>query len=64
MIEQTAKVKYKNYRGEVSVRTIIPKNIFFGKTDYHKEEQWLLKVWDVEKNSERVYALKDVLEWL
>lgn len=57
------RVLYKNYRGETAWRTIIPKEIFFGCNDYHKEDQWLVKVQDMEKGAERIYAMSDIQEW-
>ncbi len=57
-------VNYKNWRGEISIRKIIPLEVYFGSTEYHKEEQWLLRAWDVGKEDYRTYALKDVLEWI
>lgn len=57
------KVRYTNYRGETAVRTIIPIRFYFGSTEYHSHEQWLIVVWDVEKDAERVYALKDISQW-
>src|ERR1700733_867278 len=57
------KVKYTNYRGETAVRTIIPLKLYVGSTEYHPGEQWLLEVWDVERDALRVYALKDISEW-
>jgi hypothetical protein len=62
-LNQAVKVKYKNYRGEVGIRSIIPLEIYWGQTEYHPHDQWLLKVWDVEKNAERIYAFKDILEF-
>ena len=56
-------VKYKNHRGEIGNRRIIPLNIFHGRTEYHPQYQWLLKVWDVDKKDYRTYALKDIEEW-
>lgn len=50
-------VAYRNYRGEVSIRTFWPRRVWFGSTEYHPEEQWLLDVWDVDKDAERTYAL-------
>lgn len=52
-------VIYTNYRGETAERTIIPVQVYWGQTEYHPGDQWLLKVWDVEKNAERIYALRD-----
>lgn len=56
-------VMYRNYRGEIGLRRIFPLEVFYGKNEYHKEEQWLLKVWDLEKNAYREYAMKDIIEW-
>ena len=63
-MDKSIKVKYKNWKDEVGIRTIIPQNIFFGHTDFHKEDQWLLDVWDVEKDAPRVYALMDIVEFI
>lgn len=52
-------ITYTNYRGETAQRTIIPKSIWFGSTEWHPEPQWLLRATDVEKNAERDFALKD-----
>ncbi|WP_234911306.1 hypothetical protein [Allorhizobium taibaishanense] len=50
---------YTNYRGETAQRTILPRGIWFGATDWHPEPQWLLKAFDVEKGADRDFALKD-----
>lgn len=57
-------VKYKNYRGEVANRKIIPLSFKVGSTEYHREEQLLLEVWDLEKNAFRTYAVKDIQSWV
>ncbi len=57
-------VRYKNWKGEVAVRNIIPLSVFYGSNDFHKDVQWLMKVWDMEKQDYRTYALKDILEWI
>jgi predicted DNA-binding transcriptional regulator YafY len=51
---------YTNYRGETSVRRVIPQRIWFGATDWHPEEQWMLDALDVEKQADRSFALKDI----
>ncbi len=61
--EHPIKVRYTNYRGETAVRTIVPQRFYWGKTEYHPEEQWLVEVWDCERDAVRVYALKDIVEW-
>ena len=56
-------VLYKNWQGQVGNRKIIPLSTSYGKTEYHKSEQWLLRVWDVDKNDYRTYALRDIQKW-
>ena len=58
------RVKYKNWKGEVSIRNIIPQEVWFGHTDYHKDKQWLLNVWDIEKDAPRTYAMMDIIEFI
>ena len=58
------KVKYKNYQNITSIRTIIPQQIHYGSTDYHTKEQWLLDVWDCEKDAQRTYAMMGILEFI
>lgn len=57
------KVLYTNWRGEQAVRIIIPREVFWGATEWHKGQQWLLRVWDCDRQAERVYALKDIEKW-
>ena len=57
------KVRYTNYRGETAVRTIIPIKFLFGSNEYHKDEQWLIELYDVERKAMRVYALKEITQW-
>ena len=59
----TIKVIYKNWKGETGLRTIIPLSIFYGFNEFHKDEQWLMKVWDFDKEDYRTYALRDIKEW-
>jgi predicted DNA-binding transcriptional regulator YafY len=62
--ERTITVRYKNYRGEITLRHIVPKELWWGKTEYHPQEQWLLRVWDCERAAYRDYALEDILEFV
>lgn len=50
---------YTNWKGETAQRTIIPRHIWWGSTEWHPEPQWLLTAFDVDKGSERDFALKD-----
>jgi predicted DNA-binding transcriptional regulator YafY len=53
-------IVYTNYRGETSIRRIVPERIWFGATDWHPEEQWLLEAIDLDKHAARSFALKDI----
>lgn len=57
--EQVIRLTYTNHRGETSERTIIPRSIRFGSTEWHREPQWLLLAFDASKNADREFALKD-----
>ena len=50
---------YRNYRGEIAERRIIPEWVGFGATDWHPEPQWLLRAFDLDKNARRDFALAD-----
>lgn len=60
---QPIKMRYKNWRGEVAVRTVIPQRIYWGSTEWHPQEQWLLEVLEVDKHVTRVFAVADIQEW-
>jgi predicted DNA-binding transcriptional regulator YafY len=61
--KKAVKIGYTNYKGETAERTIIPLELWFGSTEYHEEEQWLLKAFDLEKKAERNFAVKDIKSW-
>lgn len=60
---QAVTVRYRNHRGEVSWRRIVPISIWYGSTDWHKEPQWLLCCVDIEKNVNRDFAIANIMEW-
>lgn len=51
--------RYRNWRGEESLRVVTPKRIWFGTTRWHPEPQWFLKAFDREKDEHRDFALRD-----
>ena len=61
--EQNIEVIYKNWRGEVANRKIIPISITFDSTEWHSEKQWLLECYDLDRKNTRLYALKDIQSW-
>lgn len=58
------KFEYKNWKDEVAIRRVVPKSIWFGSTEYHKEEQWFMKAFDISKHEERDFAMKDIIRFL
>lgn len=52
------KVVYTNWKGKTEKRNIIPIEAYWGHTEFHKEDQFLLKCIDVDKGAERTYAMK------
>lgn len=62
-LDEQIRIRYKNYRGEISERTIIPKAIKFEKTEHHSE-QWILYAFDMEKDDYRGFAMLDILEFI
>jgi hypothetical protein len=57
------RVVYRNHRGEVAFRSIVPKGMWFGATEWHPEPQWLLSAWDVEKEADRDFAMSGLVWW-
>ena len=53
---------YTNYKGITSDRKVMPMGIYWGSTEYHKD-QWLLKAFDLVKNEIRVFAVKDIISF-
>lgn len=54
-------VLYRNWRGETALRTLTPRGIWHGVTDWHPEPQWLLSAFDHDKDAMRDFALADFL---
>jgi len=61
--KKQVKILYTNWKGITSYRNIIPKSVEFKSTEWHKDEQWILNAFDVDKNANRGFALKDIKEW-
>nr|WP_278437252.1 hypothetical protein [Brucella anthropi] len=58
-IGEPARITYTNYRGETAERTITPKRVWFGISDWHPVPQWFLTAFDHDKNGDRDFALRD-----
>lgn len=59
VIGEPARIIYTNYRGETAERSITPKRVWYGITDWHPEPQWFLTAFDHDKNADRDFALTD-----
>jgi predicted DNA-binding transcriptional regulator YafY len=60
VLEPDIRILYTNHRGETAVRRIVPKRVWFGRTEWHPEPQWLLEAFDLERQAMRSYALKEI----
>ena len=56
-------IEYRNHRGEVDWRRIVPERIWYGSTQWHTTNQWMLRAFDLDKNEVRDFALCDITEW-
>lgn len=53
---------YKNYKGAVSQRKVIPFHVYYGTTDFYTEPCWLLRCFDVYKKQERDFRMSDMVK--
>jgi len=60
----TLQFEYKNWKNQIGIRTVIPKEIWYGSTEFHSEEQWFLKAIDVDKLENRDFAIQDIIKFL
>lgn len=64
MSDKTLTFEYKNWRGEVDIRTVIPIEVYWGSTEYHPKEQWMLKALDLKKHDYRDFAVEDIIRFI
>lgn len=55
--------EYRDRTGQVATRRVMPLEIWFGTNAFYKTPQWLLKAFDLDKEADHDFALKDVREW-
>ena len=60
--KKSVKILYTNRKWETSYRNIIPKNIEFKSTQWHKDKQRILNAFDIDKWADRGFAIKDIKE--
>lgn len=55
---ETVRVRYRNWRGEIAIRTIhLDCSPFWGKTKWHPEPGWLISGTDVDKGEGRIWSV-------
>ena len=57
------RIRYRNWRGEESVRRIVPDHIWYGADEWHPDHQWIMDAYDVDKGANRSFAVRDILEF-
>lgn len=64
---RTIWIDYTNYRGERAWREIEPTDarpaLWFGHTEWHPQDQWLLAAYDIEKRAVRDFAVASIHAW-
>ena len=63
MTVRDVSIDYTNWRGERSVRVVLPARMWWGKTEFHPTEQFLLHAFDIEKQSWRDFAMENIHSW-
>lgn len=63
MSAEAVEIDYTNWRGERSVRRIIPLAMGFTHNQWHTKDQWLLTAMDVEKKEARTFAMANIRSW-
>lgn len=51
---------YVNWKGIKGHRSVEVQGIYYGFTDFHKEPQWILEAYDLDKRESRDFAMKDM----
>ncbi len=52
--------RYRNWRGQVATRVVMPESIWYGTSEWHPESQWFLRAIDAEKGEVRDFAFADI----
>ena len=59
------KFEYKNWKGNIGIREIVPIEMWYGSTEYHTEIQWLIKAYDTQDwDKIKDFAIKDIIRFM
>lgn len=53
--------RYRDHRDKIAERRVYPVSIWYGRTKYHPDPQWLFDAWDFDKAAYRTFAVANVL---
>lgn len=53
--------RYRNWKGVVRVRTLAPLSVWFGRTEFHPDEGYLVRCYDFEDKKVKDFALDGFL---
>jgi predicted DNA-binding transcriptional regulator YafY len=56
-------IDYTNWRGERAMRRVRPLSVRFEATEWHPDQQWLLRAVDVERGHTRDFAMSNIHSW-
>ena len=56
-------IDYTNWRRERGIRRIVPMYVWHGETDWHEGKQWFIRALDVERETERDFAISGIHGW-
>jgi hypothetical protein len=57
------KLRYTNYKGVTKEYTVYPMSLWYGNTEYHPEDQWLMSCRDMKDNKRKDFAVKSIVSW-
>jgi predicted DNA-binding transcriptional regulator YafY len=57
------RIYYTNWKGATGWRTVRPLRLWYGSTEHHKQEQWILTAFDLDKQAERDFAMRSISTW-
>jgi hypothetical protein len=60
-IKEALTFTYRNYRGEIAQRRVVPITVRWDATEWHPEPQWLLQAYDLDKCAIRDFAMADMV---
>lgn len=61
--ERKACINYINHRGSTQERFIVPLELFYGETKWHKGEQWFVRAFCLRSQDVRCFPLSGIKKW-